>query len=275
MPRTCGEQGVRPASADTVRLPCEPVITDRLGLLHDVADAVAAALRNQRDWGLSGVRDGQYALDLSADDAALAVLRRSGVGVLSEESGLDDRGTGEIVVIDPIDGSTNCSRGVPWYATSLCLVDADGPAAALVVNQASDVRYSAERGRGAFCDGRPITASGCVDVRASIVGMNGLPPHHLGYAQARVLGAVALDLCLVAAGVLDGYIDCITEAHGAWDFAGGVLICREAGASVVDVWDRELFTLTHHARRTPVAAATPELLDAFVRARRALGDAPP
>ena len=251
-----------------------PVVTDRMGLLHDVADAVAAALRAQRDWGLSGRRDGQYALDLTADDAALAVLRRAGVGVLSEESGLDDRGTGEIVVIDPVDGSTNCSRGVPWYATSLCLVDGDGPAVALVVNQASGVRWSAERGGGAFRDGVAIRPSGCTDLPAAIVGLNGLPPRHLGYAQARVLGAVALDLCLVAAGVLDGYVDCISEAHGAWDFAGGVLICREAGATVVDVWDRELYTLTHATRRTPVAAATPALLAPMVAARRALGDAP-
>ena len=64
---------------------------------------------------------------------------------------------------------------------------------------------------------------------------------------------------LVAAGVLDGYVDCISEAHGAWDHAGGSLICREAGAVVVDCWDRDLFVLDHEARRTPIAAATPEL----------------
>jgi fructose-1,6-bisphosphatase/inositol monophosphatase family enzyme len=116
-----------------------------MGLLHEVADAVAAALRRQRDWGPSGTRVGQYALDVSADDAAL-----------SEESGLEDRRTGELVVIDPVDGSTNCSRGIPWYATSMCLVDREGPACALVVNQASGVRYWAERGGGA----RFATASG-------------------------------------------------------------------------------------------------------------------
>jgi fructose-1,6-bisphosphatase/inositol monophosphatase family enzyme len=102
------------------------------------------------------------------------------------------------------------------------------------------------------------------------VGLNGLPPAHLGYAQSRVFGAVALDLCQVAAGVLDGYVDCIVDAHGVWDFAGGALICAEAGAAVVDLWDRDLFTLTHDSRRTPVAAATPELLATLVEARRAM-----
>ena len=60
---------------------------DRLSLLHEVADAVAAAFRGVRDFGPSGQRAGQYALDLVADEAALAVLQRAGVGVLSEESG--------------------------------------------------------------------------------------------------------------------------------------------------------------------------------------------
>src|SRR4051812_10594571 len=130
------------------------MIADRLGLLHEVADAVAAALRSVTDWGPSGGRVGQYALDVATDEAALTVLRRAGVGVLSEESGYAPDGRAEIVVMDPIDGSTNASRGIPWYATSLCLVDGDGPSVALVVNQATGMRYSAERGSGAWCGER-------------------------------------------------------------------------------------------------------------------------
>jgi fructose-1,6-bisphosphatase/inositol monophosphatase family enzyme len=241
-----------------------------MGLLVETAEAVARVLRDVTDRGPSGRRTGQYALDVVADDAALAVLQRAGVGVLSEESGLTRPDAAEVVIIDPVDGSTNASRGVPWYATSLCLVDADGPAAALVVNQATGVRYWAERGGGAWCDGVRLEPSGCTQVGQAIVGLNGLPPAHLGYAQSRVFGAVALDLCQVAAGVLDAYIDCIVDAHGVWDFAGGALVCVEAGAVVVDLWDRDLYTLTHESRRTPIAAATTTLLDPLVVARRAM-----
>ncbi len=60
---------------------------DRLGLLHDVADAVAAAFRKVSDFGPSGGRDGQYALDLVADEAALAVLRRPGWGCCRRRAG--------------------------------------------------------------------------------------------------------------------------------------------------------------------------------------------
>lgn len=241
---------------------------DRLALLHEVADAVAAAFAQVRDFGPSGGRDGQYALDLVADEAALAVLRRAGVGILSEESGFEAGSTGQVVVIDPIDGSTNASRGVPYFATSLCLLDADGPAVALVADQAGGARYWAVRGDGAFRDGVPIRPSGCTSLGEAIVGLNGLPPRPLGYAQCRVLGAVALDLCLVAAGVLDGYVDCVADAHGGWDFMGGLLICQEAGASIVDLHGRDLVVREHAARRTPVAAATPELLEALLAARR-------
>lgn len=243
----------------------------RLALLHEVAAAVAAAFAGVRDFGPSGVRDGQYTLDVVANDAALPLLRAAGLGVLSEESEFEQGTTGEVVVIDPIDGSTNASRGLPWYATAMCVVDGDGPSTALVVNQASGDRFWATRGGGAFRNGRPIATSGCTDVRQSIIGLNGLPPRPLGYAQSRVYGAVALDLCMVACGVLDGYVDCVDAgdgAHGVWDYLASLLICREAGASVVDLRGRDLVHLVHDDRRTPVAAATPELLESLLEARR-------
>ena len=244
------------------------MIADRLGLLHDVADAVAVAMRTVTDWGPSGERDGQYALDLTADEAALAILARAGVGVLSEESGYDPGASGEVVVIDPIDGSTNASRGIPWFATSLCLVDADGPAVAVVVNQASGVRYSAERGGGAWCGERRLQPSRCTTLSDAIVVISAVPPLDVGWAQFRAFGACALDLCALADGVVDGYVDFGSEQHGVWDYLGAWLICHEAGISVVDAFDREMVHMDHAARRTPVAAATPVLAADLLAARR-------
>jgi fructose-1,6-bisphosphatase/inositol monophosphatase family enzyme len=67
---------------------------------------------------------------------------------------------------------------------------------------------------------------------------------------------------------LDAYVDCSIDAHGVWDYAGGLLVCSEAGAVVVDVDDRDLLVLDPVARRTPVAAATPELLREVLHRRR-------
>lgn len=239
-----------------------------LPLLHETADAVAAAMRGVTDFGPSGQRSGQYALDLVADGAALSTLRRAGVSIMSEESGFERGRLDAVVVVDPIDGSTNASRGIPYFATSLAVVEGGSVTAALVVNQATGETYTASLGGGAWCDGRRLAASGCEVPGRALVALNGVPPRHLGWAQCRMFGAAALDLCRVAAGLIDAYVDCDTEAHGPWDYLGGYLICREAGAGVVDAFDRDLITVDHTHRRTPVAAATPELLAWFAAARR-------
>ncbi|MBA3654141.1 MAG: inositol monophosphatase [Actinobacteria bacterium] len=239
-----------------------------LELLHDTATAVRTALDAVTDWGLAGTRAGQHLSDIAADDAALERLRRAGVGILSEESGPHETDRDIVVVVDPLDGSTNAFHGVPWYATSLCAVDGDGPLAAVVVNQASGTRFEAVRGGGARRDGAPIAPSNAVRLAESIVGISGYPGEHLGWRQFRAMGAAALDISAVAAGVLDAYVDCTPGHHGAWDYLGGLLICQEAGAVIADGKDEELVTLDWAARRMPIAAATPALLEEVLAARR-------
>jgi myo-inositol-1(or 4)-monophosphatase len=242
-------------------------------LLHETAIAVRQALDGLDDWGPAGSRPGQYQSDLTADAAALGVLAEADVGVLSEESGLRDGDRPVVVVVDPLDGSTNAARGVPWFATSLCAVDADGPRAALVVDLPHGRTFTAVRGGGAAVDGVPLSPSGCTDVGDALVAVSGLPAEPLGWRQFRTLGAAALDLCAVASGVVDGYIDCTPSAHGSWDYLGALLVCREAGAVVGEAFDRELVELDHAARRTPLAAATPSLYKQ-VRAVRRTDDWP-
>jgi fructose-1,6-bisphosphatase/inositol monophosphatase family enzyme len=237
-----------------------------LEVLHATATAIADVLAGLDDWGLAGTVDGQYRHDLAADAAALAVLEGAGVGVLSEESGARGLDRGIVVVVDPVDGSTNASRGIPWYATSLCAVDASGPRAALVVNQASGVRFEATRGGGARKDGLPIAPSGCVRLTDAIVAFSGYPSRHFGWNQYRCLGAAALDLCAVAEGVLDGYGVLGGSRLGSWDYLGGMLVCTEAGAVLGEAKGRDLVTLVHDERREPFAAATPALLQEFMDA---------
>lgn len=240
-------------------------------VLSRTADAIAGALGALDDWGLAGTHPGQYRSDLAADAVAVELLLAAGVGVLSEESGVHEASREVVVVVDPLDGSTNASRRIPWFATSLCAIDDEGAAAAIVVNLATGDRFEATRGGGARCNGQPITPSPGHELAASIIGLSGYPPDHLGWRQFRALGAAALDLCAVACGILDGYLDCSVDAHGVWDYAGGLLVCQEAGAVITDAWDRDLLVLDHGARRTPVAAATPELHRELLAARTTFG----
>jgi fructose-1,6-bisphosphatase/inositol monophosphatase family enzyme len=241
-----------------------------LELFHEAVTAVAAALADLDDWGLAGTRPSQYRSDLVADAAAVPILLEAGLGVLSEESGLAGMGRPVVAVLDPVDGSTNAAHGLPWYATSLCAVDAEGPRVAVVANQASGVRFEAVRGGGARRAGRPLTASGCEILDRAVVALSGYPARHLGWGQFRALGAAALDLCAVAEGTVDAYVDCSRSGQGPWDYLGGTLVCLEAGAAIVDARGRALVALGHADRRAPVAAATSALLSPLVTARVSL-----
>ncbi len=240
-------------------------------VLYEAAGAVKEALGALDDWGPAGTRVGQYRSDLVADAAAIQVLEGAGLGVLSEESGAHHPDRSLQAVLDPVDGSTNASRRLPWYATSLCVLDADGPRAAVVVNQATEERFDATRGGGARCDGAPIAPSGCKDMGDAVLGVAGWPARYFGWRQIRALGAAALDLCAVAAGRLDAYVDCSLAAHSPWDYLGGVLVCQEAGALVVDGAGRDLVVRGFTDRRIPVAAATEPLLAQALEARATLG----
>ena len=136
-----------------------------------------------------------------------------------------------------------------------------------MVDLVSGDEFQAVRGGGATRNGEPIRPAGATRLGDALIGLSGYPPHYFGWRQFRALGAAALDLCAVATGVLDGYVDCSWNAHGPWDYLGGMLVCLEAGASVVDADGRDLVVVGHADRRTPVAAATPELLGELVAAR--------
>lgn len=233
-----------------------------------VADAVGELLRANTEWGASGLRDGQYAVDLEADRTCLDRLLPAGFAVLSEESGAQGASGRPVVVVDPIDGSTNASRGLPWFGTALCLVDDDGPAVACVANHATGERFTAIRGHGAERDGAVISVSACEALGDAMVGVSGLPDHHYGWAQFRAFGASAPDICSVADGGLDAWCDMSPEAHGVWDYLASMLIVQEAGGVAAEVLGRELVVLDHAARRTPAVASTPRLLDALLAERR-------
>jgi myo-inositol-1(or 4)-monophosphatase len=131
--------------------------------------------------------------------------------------------------------------------------------ASLVVNQASGHdRYWATRGGGAFHNGNPIRPSKCTNIKEAVVGISGLPSFKPGWAQFRALGAAALDICLVADGTLDGWVD--MNSHGVWDYLASILICQEAGVVAADHLDRELLVTTYDDKRTPIVAASPQLL---------------
>ena len=237
-------------------------------LFHKTAEAIRDALSKSDDWGKADGHPGQHVGDVVANEAALNLLQAEGLAVLSEESGFTEGKTeiSCVIVIDPVDGSTNASLGIPWYSMSICAVDTSGPLVARVENLVTGQSFTAQRGSGAHFEGRPISPSEIKHLSKAVLGLSGHPKQHWGWKQYRSLGSSALDMCLVAKGSLDGFVDCsaqdsvASKGHGPWDYMAAMLICQEAGASVADANGRNLVVLEHDARRYPIAAATPELL---------------
>ena len=235
---------------------------DLFAILRECAEEIGRAIEAHRGRGFSGLRESQYHLDVVADEVARRVLGGAQFRVVSEESGVT--GSGPLtVVVDPIDGSTNCDHGVPFYTTSLAVLGEGELVAGYVVNHATGTAYEAERGAGATRDGELIRASDRERLGDAIVAFSGLPAYHAGWAQFRALGAASLEICLVADGSLDAYGVAQQSTLNPWDYLAGLLIAREAGAVDADYRGEELVTDAAVVRR-PIIAATPSLLGELV-----------
>lgn len=184
----------------------------------------------------------------AADRAAERLVRerlaelRPGEPVLGEEEGGHTGLDGLVWVVDPIDGTVNYLYGLPWYGVSIA-AQLDGVSVAgAVVEPVSGRVWTAERGKGAWLDGRPLRASASTRLELSLFATGFAYATDRRQRQAAVMsqvlgqvrdlrrnGAASLDLCAVAAGWLDGYVE-----HGLhrWDWAAGALIAEEAGAVI-------------------------------------------
>ena len=171
-------------------------------------------------------------------------------GFLGEEEGEIRSGSGRWLV-DPIDGTTNFIHGLPLYTISIAYEQAGELVVGCVYCPPLKEIYTAVRGSGAFLNGKPIHPHDTTVLQDALIGMafahrNGtaevrmrrLIPHLLSHcADLRRLGSAALDLCFVACGRYDAYIE---PALYLYDIAAGLVILREAGG-VVESWpgDRE------------------------------------
>lgn len=229
---------------------------DVVRVLKLAAEAVAGALASvppeQRLLRASGHHD-QYAVDLAADGAAVELINSAGLGVLSEESGHLNPERAIQVVLDPIDGSTNCSRNIDPYGPSLCAVDDRGPLAAVVANLAAGTTYTAIRGGGSWRDGIALRAP--LRDEVGLVATGDPVPELEGLAWTRVSGASAHDLCRVADGSFDGYVDRV-NTQSVWDYLGAMLVLTEAGGVVRERSGQPLVDLEAREDRRLIAATS-------------------
>jgi myo-inositol-1(or 4)-monophosphatase len=185
--------------------------------------------------------------DRDAEDLIRERLRdvRQYDAIVGEEAGEEGGSSGLRWVIDPLDGTTNFLFGIPQWAVSIGCEDAEGGLVGVVYSPCLGEMFTATRGGGAFLGDRRLTASVKTELADALVvtGFSYLPEERDAEATvvARVLprvrdirrpGAASLDIAWTAAGRFDAYYEVPTH-H--WDWAGGVVIAREAGAVVSEL----------------------------------------
>lgn len=259
-------------------------MSDWLAVCRDAAEAVPGVLlelptRFEREPAVGQGEGGDEttAVDAAAEQAVVARLEelaRAGVGftLVSEELGervFGNGGDGARVVLDPIDGSLNAKRGIPFFSLSIAL--ASGPRMAdvdfgYVFDFGSGEEWVARRGEGAFLNGQPLDGPLPKDeveilafeatrtdlVADRIAGMVGLA------YRTRIMGSLALSLCHLAAGRVDAV--CSLKPARSVDIAAAQLLVQERGVPI-DLPEDPPFAaapLDVVGRSRVVAAATPE-----------------
>jgi myo-inositol-1(or 4)-monophosphatase len=227
--------------------------------------------------------DDTTAIDQAAEDAAVERLAATGESfvLVSEELGERAFGIGgeRRVVLDPIDGSVNAKRGIPFFSFSLAV--AEGPTMGDVVfayvhDFGTGEEWTADRGRGAYLDGQPLagflpkeaieilsfegTTTPAIAARIEdVVGLAG---------RVRVMGSLALSLCHLAAGRVDAV--CSLKAARSVDIAAAQLLVREQGLAI-DLFDEPPFDaapLDLQPRSRVAAAGSERLLAELTSALR-------
>lgn len=149
-------------------------------------------------------------------------------------------------IIDPIDGTTNYIQGLPLCCISLALWDQDGPLVSVIYNPSLKQIFTAQRGKGAWLNGKRIHVSKEKNLNRALGGVgwikveNGIKLFTIlarVCRKLRILASSALQICLVGAGNYDFYV---TGHIKIWDFAAAILVATEAGGKVTDVMGNKI-----------------------------------
>ena len=189
--------------------------------------------------------------DLASERAIIRLIRTAFPehAVLAEESGITLGNGSHEWIIDPLDGTTNYAHGLPEFTISIAFANEGKLVFGLVSNPVTGELFCGMKGQGATLNGRPIHVSGTQTLAESLL-VTGFPYNLktiirplmqrferclMASQGVRRLGSAALDLCYLACGRFEGFWE---QNLAPWDTAAGVVIAKEAGASVSDFSNR-------------------------------------
>lgn len=235
-----------------------PTLADLERLARQAGQILRAGYQKEHQVDYKGVIDLVTEIDRQSEDYLLGEIRSKfpDHNILAEESG-GTRGNGHQWYIDPLDGTVNYAHNIPIFSVSIAYASNGTTSSSLsaglslgaVYDPIRDEMFTAERGKGAHLNGRPLHVSNADNLQQSLL-VTGFPydvwntefdnfgnfVHFAKMTQGvRRLGSAALDLCYVAAGRFDGFWELALKP---WDVAAGGLICEEAGGRVTNVFGK-------------------------------------
>jgi fructose-1,6-bisphosphatase/inositol monophosphatase family enzyme len=212
-------------------------------------------------------------IDRIAEDVAITAVKKSSIPInlLSEECGLVDNGGKWMFVLDPVDGTRNAYRGIPFFSVSLAIgtETLDDVKYGIVKNVLTGDEFIAERHKGAFLNNKQIAVSEVPPpemLTSIMLGRYSTPYSAIlaGKHNIRSLGAASLEMCLVAMGALDIYY-VGREFMRVIDIAAATLIVHEAGGVVTNRTGDELrMGLNLEDRTSIIAAGSREVISVVV-----------
>jgi myo-inositol-1(or 4)-monophosphatase len=228
-----------------------PVLREIAGAVMESAEPLVGTSSANEVVSIRNDGEPTRKIDAVAEQAAVKVLRESDSAfvLLSEESGCNKFGeeTSQTVILDPLDGSANAIRGIPAYSLSVAVANGKhlrDMSEALVVDLANHVFYEAALHSGARRDGDSISTSNVDKLSDSMISADLNIVDLRSYMKKiirvlniakrkRYLGTNALEVCLVACGKYDAFVD-LRGMNRVTDIAAGYLILKEAGGVIVD-----------------------------------------
>ena len=226
----------------------KPTLTDLERMARQAGELLRVGYEQEHQVDYKGVIDPVTEVDHQSESLLLGEIQRlfPGHRIISEEAGLVPGAEEDQWYVDPLDGTVNYAHGVPFFTVSVAYASQGVVRLGVVYDPMRDELFSAEWGRGAWCNERRLQVSRVEDLQRSLL-VTGFPydtwsteHDNLDFfgrfakltQGVRRLGSAALDLCYVAGGRFDGYWELSLKP---WDVAAGGLIAQRAGAVVTNL----------------------------------------
>jgi myo-inositol-1(or 4)-monophosphatase len=226
----------------------QPTLPELERLAREAGAILRAGYSKEHQVSYKGVIDLVTEMDHQSEAYLIGEVQKKFPGhhIVTEETGVIQGNDEHKWYIDPLDGTVNYAHHIPIFCVSVAYAFRGELTLGVVYDPMRDELFSAERGKGAFLNGKPTRVSDVTELQKSLL-VTGFPYDAWNTAQdnfvnfvrfakltqgVRRLGSAALDLCYVAAGRFDGFWELALKP---WDVAAGGLICREAGARTTNV----------------------------------------